>query len=358
MGDGRCVSPPGSAGRRDHAGGVMDRSPSALLQCCAMTHARSPLNRRVRLAPDPAPSRPEAVAPSSDPDGIGPFLRLAARTRLLTAAEELELARRIERGDLRARERMIEANLLLVVSVAKRYRHPGLPLADLIQEGTIGLIRAVEKFDPRRGNRFSTYAVFRIREHVSRAVAEKSRLVRLPSKANARLVQLKRAEGELRAEHGRAPTREELAVSVGLTRPEVEQLLQVAAPIASLDEPLGDDGDLLRDVLPDAGAEDLFDGSDADAASVSALLDGLSPRQREVIERRFGLAGREAAPAEGIARALGITRSRVQQLESEALRRMHRRLQPSALAAGASPSRRLRAVQQGRPGAQNRLQAA
>ena len=149
--------------------------------------------------------------PHDGSDGLGQFLRRAARTRLLTAAEERELARRIERGDARARERMIEANLLLVVSVAKRYRHPGIPLADLIQEGTIGLIRAVEKFDHRRGNRFSTYAVFSIRQYVARAVAEKSRLVRLPADANARLRRLQRLERDLRAQIGRAPTSAELA---------------------------------------------------------------------------------------------------------------------------------------------------
>jgi DNA-directed RNA polymerase sigma subunit (sigma70/sigma32) len=137
----------------------------------------SPPAPPVARSPAPPSAVREAVAPSADVDGLDEFLRRAARTKLLSAPEELDLARRIERGDLRARDRMIDANLLLVVSVARRYRHPGRPLADLIQEGTIGLIRADEKFDHRRGNRFSTYAAFRIREHVARAVAEKSRLV-------------------------------------------------------------------------------------------------------------------------------------------------------------------------------------
>ena len=163
-------------------------------------------------------------------DGLGRFLRRAARTPLLTAADERTLARRIERGDARARERMIEANLLLVVSVAKRYRHSSVPLADLVQEGTIGLIRAVEKFDHRRGNRFSTYAVFWIRQYVIRAVAEKSRLVRLPADANARLRRLQRLERELRVQIGRAPTTAELADSLDMTRADVEHLRRVAAP--------------------------------------------------------------------------------------------------------------------------------
>ena len=301
---------------------------------------------------------PEAVAPSGDADGLGRFLRRAAQTKLLSAAEEPELARRVERGDLGARDRMIEANLLLVVSIAKQYRHLGMPLADLVQEGTIGLIRAVEKFDYRRGNRFSTYAVFRIREHVARAVAEKSRLVRLPAKANARLLDLRRVEGELRTLTGRAPTSEELAISLDMPRAKVEQLMQVAAPMASLDEPFADDGAPLRDMLPDASAADAFEGPDVDPSSVAALLDELSPRQREVIERRFGLAGHDAASHEAVAAALGITRSRVRQLESDALRRMHRRLCPSDLAAGTTPTLRLRAVHRARVGALERLQAA
>ena len=301
---------------------------------------------------------PEALAPSADPDGLLQFLRRAARTKLLTPSEERELARRIERGDVSARDRMIEANLRLVVSVAKPYRHSGLPLADLIQEGTIGLIRAVEKFDHRRGNRFSTYAVVRIREYVLRAVAEKSHLVRLPPNANARLLRLRRVMREVRARTGRAPTTEELAAAAGMTPVEVQHLLQVAAPVASLDEPVGDDAAPLRDVLPDAGADDPVERLGADGGSVGALLSGLSPRQREVILRRFGLAGHDAAPPQAIAQALGVTRARVQQLESEALDRMHRQLRPNDLTAGASPAVRLQALTETRRGARRHVEAA
>jgi RNA polymerase primary sigma factor len=287
---------------------------------------------------------PEARAISGDPDGLAQFLRRAARTKLLSAAEEVELARRIEQGDPRARERMIEANLLLVVSVVKRYRHFGVALPDLIQEGTIGLIRAVEKFDPRRGTRFSTYAVFWIRRHAARAVAEKSRLVRLPADANVRLMLLRRHERELGAQLRRAPTNEELAVAVGLTRTDVERLLQVAAPVTSLDEPVGEDGPPLRDLLPDEGAGDPFEHPGIDQRTVRALLDALSPRQREVIVRRFGLDGHDAAAPEAIARALGVTRSRVHRLERAALDRMYRELRPGEPPPDASPVRRVRAT--------------
>jgi RNA polymerase primary sigma factor len=295
---------------------------------------------------------------SHDADGLGQFLRRAARTRLLTAAEEQVLARRIERGDTRARERMIEANLLLVVSVAKRYRHPGIPLADLIQEGTIGLIRAVEKFDHRRGNRFSTYAVFLIRQYIAHAVAEKSRLVRLPTGANTRLRRLQRLERDLRAQIGRAPTSAELAASLDMTRADVEHLRQVAAPVASLDEPVAEGGAPLRDTLADADGQDPVDAIGVDGGAVEALLDALSPRQRQVIVRRFGLGGHEAATPDMTALALGLTRARVQQLEIAALDRMHRHLRPRELAPGVSAARRLQTVRETRRGGQRAAEAA
>lgn len=301
---------------------------------------------------------PEAGASSEGRDGLGQLLRRATRIGLLSAAEERELARRIERGDLRARERMIEANLLLVVSVARRYRNLGIPLADLVQEGTIGLIRAVEKFDHRRGNRFSTYAVYWIRQHVVHAVAEKSRLVRLPAAANARLLRLQRLERELRAQLGRAPTSEELAALLDMSRADVEHLLQVAAPVASLDEAVGESGDPLVAVLRDPGAHDPVEALGVDERTVRALLGALSPRQHEVIVRRFGLAGHDVASLGDIARTLGVTRSRVQQLECEALDRMHRHLRPRELPPGTSPARRLQAMQEGRRGNASSAKAA
>jgi RNA polymerase nonessential primary-like sigma factor len=216
----------------------------------------------------------------------------------------------------------------------------------------------VEKFDHRRGNRFSTYAVYWIRQYVVGAITEKSRLVRLPAAASARLRRLQRLERELRAQIGRAPTSAELAASLDMTRAEVEHLLQVAAPVASLDEVVGEDGDPLGAVLRDAGAHDPGEALRMDGSAVCALLGALSPRQHEVIVRRFGLAGHDVASPGDIAQTLGLTRSRVQQLESEALDRMHRHLRPRDLPPGASPARRLQAIQEGRRGDAGSVKAA
>ena len=190
-----------------------------------------------------------------------------------------------------------------------------------------------------------------------RAVAEKSRLVRLPADANARLRRLQRLERDLRAQIGRAPTTAELADSLDMTRTDVEHLRLVAAPVASLDEPMGGDGTPLRDLLRDT-ADDPTDALGVDQDAVRALLGGLSPRQRQVIVRRFGLAGHDAATPDAIAIALGVTRARVQQLESEALERMHRHLRPRDLAPGASPARRLQALHESRRGGPDRAEAA
>jgi len=257
-----------------------------------------------------------------DANGLADFLRRAGRATRLDRDREVALARRIERGDGAAREAMIESNLLLVVSIAKRYVGSGVPLADLIQEGTIGLIRAVEKFDHRRGNRFSTYATFWIRHHVALAAADQGRIVRLPARAHARLLRLQRLELELRGRLGRAPTDEDLAVELDVPRGEVEHLRRIGAPVVSIDEPLGADGVPLRELLPDA-TSDLLDAVDVDGRYVRELLDELSPRQRVVIVRRFGLGGHDVATQAEIGRMLGVTRSRVQRIESDALKRLH-----------------------------------
>ena len=293
-----------------------------------------------------------------DADGLAHFLRRAGRTERLDRDQEVELARRIERGDRAAKAAMIESNLLLVVSVARRYRHSGVPLADLIQEGTIGLIRAVEKFDHRRGNRFSTYATFWIRHYVARAAAEQSRIVRLPSDANARLLRLQRLEWELRSRLGRAPTDAELAAELDVPRREVEHLRQLGAPVISIDEPVGADGAPMRELLRDAAAPDPADAVDMDGRYICELLDTLSPRQREVIVRRFGLDGHNSATQVEIARMLGVTRSRVQRIESEALKRLYGHLRPGHALPAPSRALRFRAGRASWPGEPGRAEAA
>src|SRR5215210_3980457 len=180
---------------------------------------------------------------AADPtvDSLQQFLDGIAKTRLLTASEEVVLAKRIERGDLGAKERMIEANLRLVVSIAKRYRNQGLPFLDLIQEGTIGLVRAVEKFDYRKGYKFSTYATWWIRQAISRAIADKGRTIRIPVHVVEKLNKIMRTERKLRAERGREPTSEEIALELDLGIEEVEQIRRSAQTPISLEKPVGDD---------------------------------------------------------------------------------------------------------------------
>jgi RNA polymerase primary sigma factor len=271
----------------------------------------------------PAPP-PVAQVVETTTDALQLFLREAARHALLTAPQEVELAKRIERGDAAAKQRMIQANLRLVVSIAKNYRNQGLPFLDLIQEGTLGLIRAVEKFDWRRGYKFSTYATWWIRQAVARALADKARTIRMPVHIVERLQKMQRAERTLWTSLGREPTLDEIAAEASLPIQQAREVRAAARASASLDQPVGEEEDaVLGDFvagdgpLPEEVVEDAL-RSQALAAAMCALDD----RQRRVLVDRYGLNGVEPKTLEEIGRLLSLTRERVRQIEVEALRRL------------------------------------
>jgi RNA polymerase primary sigma factor len=258
-------------------------------------------------------------------DALQLFLNEAGRWPLLSAEEEVELAKRIERGDLEAKERMINSNLRLVVSIAKRYQGHGLSLLDLIQEGIIGLIRAAEKFDWRRGFKFSTYATWWIRQAVQRGVANKSRTIRIPVHIVEREQRMARAERDLAPKLGRQPTEEEIAEQAKLPLKQVREVREAARAITSLDRPLGDEGD--------SALGDLIAGEQAPPeADVTVSLEEevlhravaqLPDRERQVVKLRYGLNGdRDPASLEAIGRELGLTRERVRQIEARALEKL------------------------------------
>ncbi len=268
-------------------------------------------------------------------DALQLFLNEAGRYPLLTAAEEVELAKRVERGDLAAKERMINSNLRLVVSIAKKYQGHDLALLDLIQEGIIGLIRGVEKFDWRLGYKFSTYATWWIRQAVQRGVQNKARTIRIPVHIAEREQRIVRAERELSARLGRPPTDEEIAEAAKLSVKKYREVRDAARAVTSLDRPVGAEGDAsFGDLLPHgaAGPEEEVTVSLERNALLQAV-DELPERERDVVKWRYGLSG-EADPAslEEIGRRLGLTRERVRQIEAAALKRLatHREVAPLA----------------------------
>ena len=268
-------------------------------------------------------------------DSLQLFLNEAGRYKLLTAAEEVELAKRIERGDRQAKELMINSNLRLVVSIAKKYQGHGLSLLDLIQEGIIGLIRAVEKFDWRRGYKFSTYATWWIRQAVQRGVANKSRTIRIPVHIVEREQKIARAERELTLKLERAPNDEEVAKTAKLSLKHVREVRRAARTVASLDKPLGDEGDTS---FGDVVATHSTDVEEEVVVGLSEILlrevvAKLPERERFVIRLRYGLSGdRDPMSLEMIGREMGLTRERVRQIEMQALERLAREREIAAFA--------------------------
>jgi RNA polymerase primary sigma factor len=265
----------------------------------------------------------EVIEPSVD--SLRLYLRSIGRVRLLTAEEEVSLAKRIERGDMAAKQHMVEANLRLVVSIAKSYVGRGLTFLDLIQEGSLGLIRAVEKFDHRRGYKFSTYATWWIRQAVTRSLADKARTIRIPVHMVERLNRLVNAERRLIQQLGREPTDKEIAAELECSPREVREVLRVAQQPISLEKPMGEEEDsALADLIEDASAQSPLElASDAlRREDVNRVLASLPGRERQVIELRYGLAGGRPLTLEEVGRAFKITRERVRQIENRTLKKL------------------------------------
>jgi RNA polymerase primary sigma factor len=258
-------------------------------------------------------------------DSLRLYLRSIGKVELLTAGEEVMLAKRIERGDMAAKQHMVEANLRLVVSIAKGYLGRGLTFLDLIQEGSLGLIRAVEKFDYRRGYKFSTYATWWIRQAVTRAIADKARTIRIPVHMVEKLNKVVHVERQLVQELGRDPSPAEIAAELEITAREVKDILRMAQLPVSLEKPIGEEEDSeLGDFVEDEGAESPFETAleNLRRENVRTALDALPQREREVIEMRFGLKGHEARTLEEVGRAFGVTRERIRQIENNTLKKL------------------------------------
>src|SRR5437588_9700756 len=284
---------------------------------------------QLERAPDKRGRRKAKAAldlkPDMTTDSLQLFLKDIGKVRLLTAQEEVDLAKRIERGDLDAKQKMVESNLRLVVSIAKNYRNQGLPFLDLIQEGTLGLVRAAEKFDYRKGFKFSTYATWWIRQAIARALADKARMIRIPVHVVEKLNKIGRAERKLTVELGHDPTAEEIAEVTGIEPEEVESIKRSAKVPVSLEKPVGDEEESeLGQFIADEHAESPYERA-AEILTKEALreaLDNLSYRERRVVELRYRLGGEHPRRLDEDGRTFNVTRERIRQIENQSLKKL------------------------------------
>ena len=279
--------------------------------------------------PDPAGFDSEheldlETEPSPTEDTVGLYLREISRVPLLTAAEEVSLAKAYERGDLRARRRLIEANLRLVVSIARRYSGRGLSFLDLIQEGNVGLMKAVERYDWRLGHRFSTYATWWIRQAVTRGLADHGRTIRVPAQVVDTINRMSRVERQLAQRLNRQPSVEELAAALELKPEKVAELKRVSQEPVSLALHVGDDATELGEMLEDhrVGGHDSGMAESQRSHRVEQIVQSLPHRERTILELRYGLSGQQPHTLEEVGRRFGVTRERVRQIETRTLRRL------------------------------------
>jgi RNA polymerase primary sigma factor len=304
--------------------GLFERSEIELVE--EIDPATSP-GLNIERAPEQRTRRkaPLDLKPEGTTDGLQLFLKGIGKVRLLSAQEEVELAKRIERGSFEAKQKMVESNLRLVVSIAKNYRNQGLPFLDLIQEGTIGLVRAAEKFDYRKGFKFSTYATWWIRQAVARALADKARTIRIPVHVFEKLNKIGRAERKLVTGLGREPTVEEIAEVTGIEPEEVESIKRSARAPISLEMPVGQEeqsefGQLIADEQAESPYERAVEILNKEA--LREALENLSYRERRVLELRYGLGGERPRTLDEVGRAFNVTRERIRQIESQSLKKL------------------------------------
>jgi RNA polymerase primary sigma factor len=304
--------------------GILERCEIELVEEIDPATAESLIIER---APEKRTRRKAALnlEPEGTTDGLQLFLKGIGKVRLLTAQEEVELSKQIERGSFEAKQRMVESNLRLVVSIAKHYRNQGLPFLDLIQEGTLGLVRATEKYDYRRGFKFSTYATWWIRQAIARSLADKARTIRIPVHVVEKLNRIGRAERKLATGLGREPTAEEIAEVTGIEPDDVESIRRSAQAPISLATPVGDEEQTeFGQLIADEQAESPYERA-VEALTTEALreaLENLSYRERRVIELRYGLGDQNPRTLEEVGRTFNVTRERIRQIEHQSLKKL------------------------------------